>query len=85
MGIIRVPAAEVYWMTKLTGREPLAFCAFLIEGEGYCTLVNTGFAHDVSKPSRWLHVGDIVTIKEEKMGELKNSVVEKPLENPEAT
>jgi glyoxylase-like metal-dependent hydrolase (beta-lactamase superfamily II) len=49
MGTTRVPAAEVYWMTKLAGWEPLAFWAFLIEGEGHRALLNTGFPRDASR------------------------------------
>lgn len=44
-----VPAAEVYWMTKLSGWEPLTFWAFLIEGEGRRALLNTGFPRDLKR------------------------------------
>lgn len=43
MGETRVPAAEVFWMTQLTGWLPLTFWAFLVEGAGRRALVNTGF------------------------------------------
>ncbi|MEP2023405.1 MAG: hypothetical protein ABJH98_17270 [Reichenbachiella sp.] len=48
MGEANVPAAEVYWMTKLYGWEMLTFWAFLIEGKGRKILLNTGFPKDYS-------------------------------------
>ena len=44
-----VPAAEVYWMTKLAGWEALTFWAFLIEGGGRRALLNTGFPANLSR------------------------------------
>ena len=50
MGETRVPAAEVFWMTKLVGWENLIFWAFLIEGKGgRRILLNTGFPRDFSR------------------------------------
>jgi glyoxylase-like metal-dependent hydrolase (beta-lactamase superfamily II) len=49
MGTTRVPAAEVFWMTKLTGWESLTFWAFYLEGEGRRILLNTGFPSDVQR------------------------------------
>lgn len=49
MGHTRVPAAEVFWMTKLAGWEELTFWALLIEGEGRRALINTGFPRDLSR------------------------------------
>lgn len=43
VGETRVPAAEVFWMSQLTGWLPLTFWAFLIEGAGRRVLLNTGF------------------------------------------
>ena len=48
MGETNVPNAEIYWMTKLTGWEPLTFWAFLIQSEKNTILVNTGFPQDYS-------------------------------------
>lgn len=48
MGQTQVPSAEIYWMTKLSGWEQLDFWAFLIQGNGYNVLLNTGFAQDFS-------------------------------------
>jgi glyoxylase-like metal-dependent hydrolase (beta-lactamase superfamily II) len=49
VGTTQVPAAEVFWMTKLYGWEPLTFWAFLIEGAGKRALLNTGFPTDISR------------------------------------
>lgn len=49
MGESSVPAAEVYWMTKLHGWEKLTFWAFLIEGNGCRALLNTGFPQDIKR------------------------------------
>lgn len=49
MGSTRVPAAEVFWMSKLAGWEELTFWAFLIEGEGRRALLNTGFPQDIQR------------------------------------
>jgi len=49
MGETRVPAAEIWWMTRLTGWEPLTFWAFLIEDGERCLLLNTGFPADISR------------------------------------
>jgi glyoxylase-like metal-dependent hydrolase (beta-lactamase superfamily II) len=43
VGETLVPAAEIFWMTQLTGWLPLTFWAFLIEGGGRRALLNTGF------------------------------------------
>jgi len=48
MGRTSVPSAEIYWMTKLFGWEPLAFWAFLIENDERRILLNTGFPQDYS-------------------------------------
>jgi len=48
MGETKVPCAEIYWMTKLTGWEPLTFWAFLIENGEQRVLLNTGFPQDYS-------------------------------------
>ena len=48
MGETSVPKAELYWMTELTGWEPLAFWAFLIESDERRILLNTGFPEDYS-------------------------------------
>ncbi len=48
MGETTVPCAELYWMTKLTGWEPLTFWAFLIENDERRVLLNTGFPQDYS-------------------------------------
>ncbi len=48
MGAANVPAAEVYWMTKLVGWEMLTFWAFFIEGGNKKILLNTGFPRDYS-------------------------------------
>lgn len=48
MGETNVPCAEIYWMTKLVGWEPLTFWAFLIENEDHRILLNTGFPQDYS-------------------------------------
>ena len=48
MGETSVPCAELYWMTKLYGWEPLSFWAFLIENDERRILLNTGFPKDVS-------------------------------------
>lgn len=49
MGTTRVPSAEIYWMEKLAGWEPLEFWAFLIEDGSRRILLNTGFPRDVSR------------------------------------
>ncbi len=50
MGETNVPAAEVFWMTKLHGWENLTFWAFLIESEAGCrALLNTGFPTDITR------------------------------------
>jgi len=46
MGSTRVPCAELYWMTTLTGWEEIVFWAFLIENEERRVLLNTGFPED---------------------------------------
>jgi glyoxylase-like metal-dependent hydrolase (beta-lactamase superfamily II) len=46
MGSTNVPAAELYWMTQLTGWEDLVFWAFLIENDERRILLNTGFPED---------------------------------------
>jgi glyoxylase-like metal-dependent hydrolase (beta-lactamase superfamily II) len=48
MGETSVPRAELYWMTHLTGWEPITFWAFLIEHEDRRILLNTGFPEDFS-------------------------------------
>lgn len=48
MGSTNVPCAEIYWMTKLVGWEPLTFWAFLIENDERRVLLNTGFPQDYS-------------------------------------
>jgi glyoxylase-like metal-dependent hydrolase (beta-lactamase superfamily II) len=48
MGQTRVPAAEVYWMERLTGWEDLTFWAFLITDGQRRILLNTGFPRDTS-------------------------------------
>jgi glyoxylase-like metal-dependent hydrolase (beta-lactamase superfamily II) len=48
MGGTKVPCAEIYWMTKLTGWEQLTFWAFLIENDERRILLNTGFPEDYS-------------------------------------
>ena len=48
MGETSVPCAELYWMSKLIGWEPLAFWAFLIENDERRILLNTGFPQDYS-------------------------------------
>jgi hypothetical protein len=48
MGETSVPAAEVYWMNKLVGWEPLTFWAFLIRNGERTVLLNTGFPRDFS-------------------------------------
>jgi len=48
MGETNVPSAEIYWMTKLVGWEPLTFWAFLIENDEHKILLNTGFPTDTS-------------------------------------
>lgn len=48
MGETTVPCAEIYWMTKLVGWEPLTFWAFLIENDETRILLNTGFPQDYS-------------------------------------
>jgi len=48
MGETTVPRAELYWMTHLTGWEPITFWAFLIESEDRRVLLNTGFPEDFS-------------------------------------
>jgi hypothetical protein len=48
MGTTTVPCAEIYWMTKLHGWEPLTFWAFLIQNEERRILLNTGFPSDIS-------------------------------------
>ena len=48
MGETTVPRAELYWMTDLTGWEPITFWAFLIENEKRRILLNTGFPRDFS-------------------------------------
>ena len=48
MGETTVPRAELYWMTHLTGWEPLSFWAFLIENDERKILLNTGFPLDYS-------------------------------------
>ena len=46
MGKTRVPSAELYWMTTLTGWEEIVFWAFLIENDERRVLINTGFPED---------------------------------------
>jgi glyoxylase-like metal-dependent hydrolase (beta-lactamase superfamily II) len=48
MGETRVPAAEVFWMERLTGWENLTFWAFLITDGQRRILLNTGFPQDIS-------------------------------------
>ena len=48
MGETTVPRAELYWMTHLTGWEPITFWAFLIENEDRRILLNAGFPEDFS-------------------------------------
>jgi hypothetical protein len=48
MGETTVPRAELYWMTHLTGWEPITFWAFLIESDHRRVLLNTGFPEDSS-------------------------------------
>lgn len=48
MGETKVPCAEIYWMTKLIGWEPLTFWSFLIESDDRRILLNTGFPQDYS-------------------------------------
>lgn len=48
MGETRVPAAEVYWMERLTGWEELTFWACLITNGERRVLLNTGFPQDIS-------------------------------------
>ena len=48
MGETRVPAAELYWMERLTGWEDLVFWAFLITDGERRVLLNTGFPQDLS-------------------------------------
>lgn len=48
MGETSVPCAELYWMTKLFGWEPLTFWALLIENDDRRVLLNTGFPRDYS-------------------------------------
>lgn len=48
MGETKVPCAEIYWMNKLIGWEPLTFWSFLIENDERKILLNTGFPQDYS-------------------------------------
>jgi glyoxylase-like metal-dependent hydrolase (beta-lactamase superfamily II) len=48
MGKANVPAAEVYWMTKLFGWEKLTFWSFLLESNNRKILLNTGFPQNYS-------------------------------------
>ncbi len=48
MGQANVPAAEVFWMTKLYGWEMLTFWAFLLENDERKVLLNTGFPKNYS-------------------------------------
>jgi hypothetical protein len=48
MGETHVPSAEIFWMTKLVGWEPLTFWAFLIENDERKILLNSGFPQDYS-------------------------------------
>lgn len=48
MGETQVPCAELYWMTKLYGWEPLTFWAIVIENADRKVLINTGFPRDYS-------------------------------------
>lgn len=47
MGKTRVPAAEVYWMERLTGWEDLTFWACVISDGRRRVLLNTGFPQDI--------------------------------------
>jgi hypothetical protein len=47
MGETRVPAAEVYWMERLTGWEDLTFWACVISDGRRRVLLNTGFPQDI--------------------------------------
>lgn len=48
MGETTVPCAELYWMTRLVGWEPLTFWAVLVEHDERRILINTGFPRDYS-------------------------------------